>query len=390
MTQFSDQIKKPSVCIVHDWLVTMRGGEKVLEALAGLFPEAPIYTLFATRKNLSPDLQKRKIITSFLQWVPGISKFYRWLLPLFPAAIKTLNVQNYDVVISSSHCVAKSIPVKKDIPHICYCYTPMRYLWGFQKEYLGEFPIFIQKLIELYFKFLKRWDIKTAEKVTAFITSSQCVAERIRKVYGRAASIINPPVDVPPEKIAKTKSDQEAYFLIVSALVPYKRIDIAIEAFNQLKLPLRIVGDGPLRARLQTMIQFDKIQLDGWVSQDMLWERYANCRAFVFPAEEDFGIVPIEAQMFGKPVIAYGKGGIDESVLAYNETGIKRPLNQSTGLFFYEQSASALIEQIRKFERLTFDSQFIKTHAEHFRLERFQKEITCFMKKFLVPTCSAL
>ena len=386
MNPSSVQTKNPSVCLVHDWLIAMRGGEKVLEALAELFPGAPIYTLFARRENLSRKLQEHKIHTTFLQFIPGICRFYRWLLPLFPLAIRSVNVKKYDVVISSSHCVAKAVRAKSDAVHICYCYTPMRYLWGFSEEYFGKFTGFLRHLIGFYFNFLKKWDVKTAQDVTAFVTSSRYVAERIQSVYGKTAEIINPPIDVPAEKIVTTKSQQGLYFLIVSALVPYKRIDIAIEAFNQLKLPLNVVGDGPLRTELQKMIRFDQIRLEGWIDQETLWERYSKCKAFIFPTEEDFGIVPIEAQMFGKPVIAYGKGGISESVLAYNETGMGRALNQSTGLFFYEQSVPALIEQIKEFEHIAFDPKFIKAHAERFKLERFQKEITNFMKQFSIPT----
>lgn len=379
MSQSLVQTKNPSVCLVHDWLITMRGGEKVLELLAILYPDAPIYTLFLRREKLSPLLQSRKIHSSFLQHIPGISKIYQWLLPLFPIAIRFFNLHDYHLVISSSHCVAKAVRVREGAVHICYCHTPMRYLWGFSEDYLGTLPLIMRSIIELYFKYLRKWDIKTSKKVTAFIANSKNTAAKILNLYQKNAVVIYPPVEIPGPEINKIEVRQDSYFLIVSALVPYKRVDLVIQAFNELKRPLKIIGDGPLKNRLENMVRFNGIEFEGWVNEKKLWARYAHCQALIFPGEEDLGMVPIEAQIFGKAVIAYGKGGAVETVLAYNEVGKQRAVNQSTGLFFYDQEPRALIEQINNFNRLHFNRSFIQEHARQFGSNRFTKDITDFI-----------
>jgi len=364
----------PSVCLVHDWLVAMRGGEKVLEAISELFPDAPIYTLFYNQSALAPNLRKRTLYASFLQNIPGIHFFYRWLLFLFPIAIRSLNVKNYDLVISSSHCVAKGVRVRPGATHVCYCHAPMRYLWGFSDEYLGRFPKTVRLAIERYFRWLKKWDAETASGVQLFIANSRHTAAKIQHCYGRPSVVIHPPVDFGRQSTepGRIKGD---YFLIVSALVPYKRIDLAIEAFNQLKRPLEIVGDGPSKRSLERMVRFEGIQFDGWLDQEALWDRYANARALIFPGEEDFGIVPLEAQGFGLPVIAFGNGGIRDSVLAVNEAGGPRPVDESTGIFFYDATPESLVQAVLAFERLTFQPAFIREHARTFGHERFQKEL---------------
>ncbi len=383
MNPYSDRTKHPSVCFVHDWLVAMRGGEKVLESMVELFPDAPIFTLFVQKEKLSPALQRREIYTSFLQWVPGISRFYRWLLPLFPFVIRFIDVKKYDVVISSSHCVAKAVSVKKDSLHICYCYTPMRYLWEFSDEYLGKFPQFFRLLIELYFRSLQKWDIATSKRVDVFITSSKNIAEKINHLYGKTATVINPPIDFIPVAATTAKTAEEDYFLVVSALVPYKRVELAIDAFNQLRRPLKIVGDGPLKPQLEKMVCYPGIELEGWVDQETLWKRYARCRALIFPGEEDFGIVPIEAQMFGKPVIAFGKGGATESVIAINARPQGNSMNKSTGIFFYEPTAESLIQTIDEFQKMNFDPYFIRNHAKTFNKKRFKDELLSSLKEIL-------
>lgn len=369
MNPLSDPVK-PSVCLIHDWLITMRGGEKVLEALANMFPEAPIYTLFFNRKKISPFLQRRKIYTSFLQFVPGITKIYRWLLPLFPVAVYFLNVKKFDLVISSSHCVAKAVRVKEGARHVCYCHTPMRYLWGFEDEYLGRFPKWFQKIIQFYFEWLKKWDVSVSHKVGIFISNSRNTANKIRQFYERPSHVIHPPVDLPSGDIQATCNGN--YFLIVSALVPYKKIEIAIETFNQLKVPLKIVGDGPLRSCLKKMAVFPGIEFEGWLNPSELWNRYAGCRALIFPGEEDFGIVPVEAQSFGKPVIAYGKGGALETILPYNTS---QNAGKSTGLFFFEPTCKSLAQALNEFERIKFDENFIRQHAQKFERKRFCEKI---------------
>lgn len=367
MNQSSTQSKLGSVCFVHDWLVTMRGGEKVLEAMAELFPEAPIYTLFYKREKLSNALRNRNIYASFLHYLPGIEHYYRFLLPLFPLAIKSIRVSNYDLVISSSHCVAKAVRIGTNSVHVCYCHTPMRYLWGFRDSYFGNVPKAVRKIIDLFFYVLKKWDVKTAQSVHFFIANSVNTANKIKAIYNREATVIHPPFDPLPAHASQNNKPGN-YYLIVSALVPYKRIDIAIEAFNRLGKPLRIVGDGPIKNHLRKLIRSDQIQLEGWLERDALLERYSNCKALIFPGEEDFGIVPLEAQSFGKPVIAYGKGGVMESVISHR-----------TGLFFNEPQATSLLECVKKSEQIVFDAAFIRSHVSQFAKEQFQKRIRDFL-----------
>jgi len=361
----------------------MRGGEKVLEALLELYPDAPIFTLFADRKRLSPFLQRREIHVSFLQYVPGIAHIYRWLLPLFPLAIQSLRVKKYNIVVSSSHCVAKGVHIGSDAYHICYCHTPMRYLWDFGNEYLGSFPRFIRQVIEQYFKRLRAWDVRTAQNVHVFIANSNHIAQKIERVYERqAARVIYPPVEIPSEIDVSARGD---YFLVVSALVPYKRVDLAIEAFNHLQRPLVIVGDGPMRSKLQKMVRHSEIKFEGWVDQHELWERYGRARALIFPGEEDFGIVPVEAQIFGTPVIAFGRGGVTESVRPYERWDGSFDAGDSTGLLFERQEVESLVKAVERFEQLTFDPDFIRRHAQRYRRERFQEEFQEVMQPFL-PT----
>lgn len=369
-----EPLKNKKVCFVHDWLIGMRGGEKVLEAMCEMYPKAPIYTLFLKRQWLSSVLQSKTIHSSFLQFIPFIEKIYRYLLPIFPIAIKSLNVRKYDLVISSSHCVAKAIKIKQGAVHICYCHTPMRYLWGFSEEYLGKLPNWVRMIVNIYFTFLRKWDVVTSKRVTAFIANSKNTADKIFKVYGKAATIIHPPVEIPNLRACAAQNKSNAYFLIVSALVPYKRIDLAIGAFNQLKKwRLKIIGDGPDLKPLEKIKHFDGIEFEGWLEENELRERYLNCRALIFPGEEDFGIVPIEAQSFGKPVIAFGKGGVTETVLPYNTT---RTAEESTGLFFFEPTPQSLIEALNKFQYLKFDKSFIKNHAMKFGVDHFKEEFT--------------
>jgi len=234
------------VCIVHDWLINMRGGEKVLAAICELYPDAPIYTLFYDRNGLSPVLKRKDIHASFLQRIPGIKKFYRWWLPIFPSAIRSLNLKSYDLVISSSHCVAKGVNIRSDARHICYCHSPMRYIWGMEEDYFGKYPKWLRGLMEIIFKPLRKWDVKNSQRVDQFIANSNHIAKKIKAIYNQDALVIHPPVDA--LKNAETlKASRGDYYLVVSALVPYKRVDLALEAFKALQKKLIVVGDGPLR-----------------------------------------------------------------------------------------------------------------------------------------------
>lgn len=359
------------VALVHDWLIHMRGGEKVLEGFAELYPDATIYTLFADRAKLSAPLQRMKIKTSFLQFLPGIKKFYRWLLPVLPLVIRTLKIEDAQVVLSSSHCVAKGIAKPKGAVHLCYCHTPMRYLWGFEDVYFEKFPAPARWLITRVLGFLRKWDLKSNAEVDAFIANSENVRRRIQKFYNRTAKVIYPPVDpsffrdLPDEKLAFLgKTD---YYLVVSAFVPYKRIDLVIEAFNDLDRDLVVVGAGPLEKHYHRLRRSGKITFAGSLDHASLLAAYASAKALIFPTEEDFGIVPVEAQARGVPVIGLGKGGALESV--------------QSGVFFHEQSAASLKQAVLDFEKKDFDRAQVSAQVRSFEKKRFMEEIDQFVKQ---------
>ncbi|MBP9865185.1 MAG: glycosyltransferase [Candidatus Omnitrophica bacterium] len=344
------------VALVHDWLIHMRGGERVLEALAELYPEAVIYTLFSDKRRLSPSLQRMKIKNSFLHYLPGIRRYYRWLLPILPWAIRTLRIESADIVISSSHCVAKGIPIPAGARHLCYCHTPMRYLWGFEDEYFSRYPQVVRKLIRAVLHFLRKWDLDSNRSVHQFVSNSENVKNRIRDYYGRDAIVVYPPVGLEQFYPEGPLSD---YYLIVSAFVPYKRVDLVIEAFNELNRRLVIVGKGPLEKKYQNLRKSEKISFWGSVDDAGLRRLYSGAQAVLFPTFEDFGIVPLEAQACGSPVIALGQGGALESV--------------KTGVFFKEQTVQALKSAVAEFETLSWDRSSIPMKIKSFGRSRFKE-----------------
>ncbi len=355
------------VALVHDWLIHMRGGEKVLEALAELFPDATIYTLFYRKNKISPSLARMKIKSSFLQIIPGIFEFYRWLLPVLPQVMRTLRIEAADLLISSSHCVAKGVRLPDSkTKHICYCHTPMRYLWGFEEDYFGAAPFFLKPVLKWILGRLRQWDLENNKDVDHFTANSQNVRQRIRNFYGREAEVIYPPLDTGRFYLNKNKA-REDYYLVVSAFVPYKRVDLVIEAFNQIDRKLVIAGSGPLAAHYEKMRKKDSIFFLGPLSDSRLRDLYAGARALIFPTEEDFGIVPLEAQACGTPVIAYGKGGALESV--------------KTGVFFYEQTSEAVIQAIYEFEKKTFDFNKISEEVLFFSKSRFKEQMQNFITR---------
>ena len=355
------------VALVHDWLVQVRGGEKVLEALAELFPKATIHTLFYDRERLSPALQSRKIKASYLQKIPGIKKFYRWLLPLFPHAVQSLEIEDVDLVISSSHCVAKGVRIPPGAYHLCYCHTPMRYVWGYGKDYFDHFPPLVKSAVFKILKELRHWDFSSAQTVDQFVANSENVQHRIQRFYERPAEVTYPPLDL--ESFFSLGEPVTDHYLVVSAFVPYKRIDLAIRAFNQLDRNLWIVGEGPLENHYRRLCQSKKIRFLGSVGGEKLRQLYATARALVFPTEEDFGIVPLEAQACGTPVIALAKGGALESV--YH------------GVFFKDQTAEALVEAVLEFENLSFDRKKVELAVAHFDKKNFQTQFLNLIRRCL-------
>lgn len=354
-----------NVALVHDWLNGMRGGEKILEVLCEIFPDATIHTLLCDRSRLSPTIGRMEIRVSPLQWFPLRRTHYRYYLPIFPWLIERFDLRGFDLVVSTSHCVAKGAKAPRGIPSICYCLTPMRYVWYFAGEYFGRWG-WKRALLTPAFAYLKRWDVSSASRVGRWLAISRHVAARIEKIYGARADVLYPPVDASFFTPGGGVGD---YYLIVSALVPYKRLDIAVRAFNELRLPLNIVGEGPERRRLES-IAGPKVRFLGWLADERVRELYRGCRAFVFPGEEDFGITPLEAQACGRPVIAYGKGGALETV----RDGV-------TGIFFHEQSPEALAEAVERASIAFFDPRAMRENAQRFGRPIFKESLAAYLEK---------
>lgn len=379
------------VAIVHDWLTGMRGGEKVLEILCEIFPESDIFTLIHIYGSVSKIIESKKIYTSFLQKIPFSKSRYRSFLPLFPLAIESFDMRNYDIVLSSSHCVAKGIVTSSSTIHICYCHTPMRYVWDYYYTYFGNDKkgLISRFLIPAVAHYLRMWDVTSSNRVDYFVANSRNVAHRIKKYYKRPAKVIHPPVDcsfyTPPD--IQREGD---YYLIVSAFAPYKRIDIAVDAFEKLRLPLVIIGCGQEDDLIRNIAK-KYVQCVGWQSDESLKKYYRNCKALVFPGEEDFGIVPLEAQACGKPVIAFAKGGALETVLGvypysvFAEGMIRKQSEAPTGVFFTDQTTESLIEAVRFFEehKDVFDPLSIRKHAENFDRLIFKEKVKQYMERFL-------
>lgn len=348
----------------------MRGGEKVLEVLCELYPEAALFTLLHNAGAMSPTIEDMDIRTSFIQHLPFKEEKYRNYLPLMPRAIESFDFTGYDLIISTSHCVAKGAIPRGNALHICYCHTPMRYVWEQYDDYFGKgrAGVMTRAAMSVAAPWLRRWDVESSARVHHFVANSKNVADRIFRYYGRTADVIHAPVDTGLFKHSKRDG---GYFLIVSALVPYKRLDLAIDVFNESGECLKIVGKGPDRTKLAARAHHN-IEFLGWESGERLRELYAGCRALIFPGVEDFGIVPLEAMASGKPVIAYGKGGALETVIDAGK--------DSTGIFFYEQTTEALKQAIHNFKKRRFNSLAIRKHAEKFSRDKFKKKLHSFVE----------
>jgi glycosyltransferase involved in cell wall biosynthesis len=360
MSEFPDSWRDLRVALSHDWLTGMRGGERVLEHFCRAFPRAAIYTLIHNPAAISQTIERHPIHASWLQNLPGIERRYRNLLPLFPLAIRTLRVPPVDLVISTSHCVAKALPVPSGVPHLCYCFTPMRYAWLFYEEYFGANPA-KAALLKPMLAALRSWDRRTARRVTRFVTLSRHVQDRIRRFYGRESDLVYPPVDI--ERFAPHPAPRADYDLVVSALVPYKRVDLAVRAYSGLGFPLRVVGVGGERARLQALAA-PNVEFLGWQSDEEVAELYRHCRLLVFPGEEDFGIVPVEAQACGRPVVAFARGGALETV----SDGV-------SGMLFPEQTEASLLHAVDRAVRTTWNPGDIRAQAMRFGPESFARGI---------------
>ena len=378
------------VALVHDWLTGMRGGERCLEAFLCLYPNADIFTLVHIPGTTSEQIDRRVVATSFLNRIPGIRRLYKAFLPLYPLAVSSFDLSGYDLVISLSHAAAKNVRVPVGTPHICYCFTPMRYIWDQVASYLrGVRYLCALPLIQT----LRVWDRWGAQRVTRFVAISGFIAARIRTFYGRSSTVIAPPVRMAEENALRLTLAEERFFasnpgpffLCAGALVPYKKIDVAVEAFNELQEPLWIVGGGPELAKIQRLAG-SNVEVLGRVSEAFLWECYKRCRALIFPGIEDFGIVPVECLSSGKPVIGIDAGGLRESVVGWRPWRDKNlvPM-EHTGVFVPKERCGdpeAIVDAVRAFCDVenVFNANTLKARARQFGYARFFQEWESFLR----------
>lgn len=358
----------PRVALVHDWLTGMRGGERCLEVFCELFPDAPVFTLLHVPGSVSPVIERHRIVASFVQSLPSAATRYRHYLPLFPAAVRGLSLTGHDLVISLSHCVAKAVRVPTGALHLCYCFTPMRYVWDLEADYARDAGWLTRLALPPLAAALRRWDQRT-DGVHEFVAISRHIADRIRRVYGRPAEVIHPPVDVARFRLAETLDD---YYLVVSALVPYKRVDLAVAAAGRLGRRLLVVGTGPEEARLRAMAS-PTVSFLGWRPDAEVAELYARCRAVLFPSVEDYGIVPLEAAAAGRPTIALARGGALETMVELDAAGPEPP----TAVLFAEPTVDALAAAMTTFEAAAdrFDPRALRARAARFDRPRFAQRV---------------
>jgi len=361
-----------AVGLVHDWLTGQRGGEQVLAAIAGLAPRAPIYTLFHFPGSVSAAIESHPIVTSFLQRAPRLRPNYRHYLPLFPAALRTLDTTSHRLLVSSSHCVAKGARRARGAFHACYCHTPMRYAWDQRRAYFPAPSGPIGWLRERILDRLQAWDVATAGRVDLYFANSSFVAGRIRRYYGRSSEILPPPVDT--GYFRATRAPREEFVLVVAALAPYKKVDVAIEACRRAGARLVVVGDGPDRARLQHSAG-SSTRFAGRVRPDELRRLYSTARCYLQTGIEDFGIATVEALACGTPVLAVAEGGVLDIV----EEG-------RHGLLVAEPGIDALADGIDKIQRMQFNSMDLRSRAEEFSAERFTTRLKEHLRPFWPET----
>lgn len=355
------------IALVHDWLTNMGGAERVVICFHKLFPKAPIYTTFYTPKNLDKELQGLDVRTSFLQGKKEVENHKKYF-PLMPLAFSKLKVKEYDVILSSSSSCAKGVKKRKDALHVCYIHTPMRYAYEFKHEYTDGMNPIKKFLVNILLFFMRIWDKKNSKRVDYFIANSNEVKRRVKETYNREADVINPPVRCSMFDISKKDGD---FYFVISRLVPYKRFDLAIQACKELGKKLIIIGDGPERERLEKLADGDKnIIFMGKQSDEVVKKHLQECKALLFPGLEDFGIVPVEAQACGRPVICYGKGGVLDTVI-----------DGKTGVYFQEQTVDSLKKAIKKFEKMKFDKKAIREHSLQFDEKEFNKKIKEYIEE---------
>ena len=353
------------IAIVHDWLTNMGGAEQVVINFKEIYKEAPIYTTFYNPNNLDVKLRNIDVKTSFLQKKKMVTNHKKYF-PLMPLAFENFNLNDYDIVLSSSSSCAKGVITKPGSIHVCYCHTPMRYIWEMRDEYTEDMGKIKRRLVKILCHYMRIWDASSSNRVDYFIANSTAVKNRIWKHYKRDSVVINPPVRCNLFNISEKDGD---YYLVMSRLVKYKRFDLAVQACSELGKRLIVIGDGPEKENL-TKLANEKVEFLGRQPDDVVKKYMSECKALLFPGEEDFGIVPVEAQACGRPVIAYGKGGVLDSVI-----------NGKTGVFFEEQNVESLKNAIKKFETMEFNKLEIREHALQFDEKVFQEKIKKFIEE---------
>lgn len=352
-----------------------------MDVLAEMFPQADLFCLVAEPATMTPRLRKHRLTTSFLQNIPGALRWHKHFLPLHPLALEQLDLSGYDLVISLESGPTKGVLTHTETCHICYCLSPMRYIWDLYPAYRRQFGTIIGSIFSLTAHYMRMWDLASASRVDYFGSISHTVSARIQKIYRRDAPVIYPPVNISAGYVAEQHDD---YYLVAGRLVDYKRVDLAIKACNQLKRRLRVIGKGDQYEKLRKMAG-PQVEFLGHADDQTLRENYAHCRALLFPGEEDFGIVPVEAQSFGRPVIAFGRGGAVETVVGF-VAGNGPPPESCTGSFFFEQTPESLAEAILQFESMEkeFSPAFIRSQTHRFDTPRFKSEMSDFVDACLV------
>jgi glycosyltransferase involved in cell wall biosynthesis len=357
-----DEQQSMRVAIIHYWLVGMRGGERVVEALGEMYPQADIFTHVYVPEKVSDKIRRHKIIPTFINSLPRASKMYKTYLPMMPSALEQLDLRGYDLIISSESGPAKGIVPPADALHVCYCHTPMRYIWNMYHDYLNGAGRLTKLMMPPLAHYLRMWDVTSAARVDSFVANSSTVAKRIRRYYGADSVVIHPPVDTKAFSIA-APSEIEDYFLMAGELVSYKRPDLAVHAFNEMKLKLVVIGGGEMLEEMRR-IAGPTVTVLGSQPFDVLKQHYARCRALIFPGEEDFGMVPVEAMASGRPVVAFGRGGATETVA----DGI-------SGVFFAEQTVEALSSAVGRLAGIDIHPEKIAAHADQFGKDPFLEKM---------------
>jgi glycosyltransferase involved in cell wall biosynthesis len=349
------------VALVHDWLNQFGGAEVVLEVMHEMYPDAPVYTSLYDSTAMPPAYRNWDIRTSFIQRLPGARRAFRTLLPLYPLAFEQFDLRDYDLVLSSSSSWAKGVITTPETVHVCYCHAPMRYCWDVYYDEAPRRNVLMRAPLAVAISYLRLWDVDGANRVDSFVANSGFVAAKIRKYYRREATVVHPPVETGFFQPCNEDGD---FFLAVSRLRPYKRIDVTVEAFSRLGLKLKVVGVGEEMKRLRAMAA-GNIEFLGFVPRDTLRDLMAHCRALIVPGREDFGLTPVETMAAGRPVIAYGAGGLLETVI-----------DGETGVLFAEQTAASLEDAVRRFMDMTFDKERLRQHALAFDVATFKRGLS--------------